>query len=165
MPRIRAIANGTPRAERNVMRIRICLLLFATAGCAAFGPLVAARSSASHCVSVGIDRGNVPTKLDQISLSLRVENGCDATTEFDLRRMRVRALGYGQASDLTLVNPPETLTLPGNQGVAVVAVYGPIDSSAERICVRAAGADLGEADRTMGAVGCIAVDRDRAITR
>jgi hypothetical protein len=142
----------------------MCPLVLA-AGCAAFGPLVAARSRASNCVSVGIDQGKVPTKLGQYSLALTVENGCDATTEFDLRRMRVRALGYGQGSDLALVNPPETLTLPGNQGVAVMAVYGPIDSSAERICVTAAGADLRDADRTMGPVGCIAVDRDRAIAR
>lgn len=142
----------------------MCPLLLAT-GCAAFGPLVVARASASNCVSVGINQGNVPTKLGQYALALRVENGCDATTEFDLRRMRVRALGYGQASDLTLVNPPETLTLPGNEGVAVTAVYGPIDSSAERICITAAGADLSDADRTMGRVGCIAVDRNRPIAR
>jgi hypothetical protein len=146
--------------------LTVILMASAVTGCSSLlGPMVAARASASHCVSVGIDRGKVATKLDQISLALRVENGCDASTQFDMRRMRVRALGYGQSSDLTLVNPPDTLVLEGNQGALVSAIYGPIDSSAERICVSAAGADLGEPDRTMGAVGCIAVDRDRAITR
>jgi hypothetical protein len=163
---MRANPNGTPyaRTKRMMTCLRMCPLLLAT-GCAAFGPLVVARARASNCVSVGINQGNVPTKLGQYSLALRVENGCDATTGFDLRRMHVRALGYGQVSDLTLVNPPETLSLPGNQGVAILAVYGPVDSSAERICVNAAGADLSDADRTMGAVGCIAVDRERAIAR
>jgi hypothetical protein len=126
-------------------------------------PRTTAHASAGRCVTVGLDHGP-PTKLNQVSVKLTIENGCEAATHVDVTRMRVLTRGAGGVQEVAIVAPSklEPLEVAGYEFVVLTVTYAPIDASTEVVCVKGGGSDLSDADHTGGTPGCLVIDRDRA---